>query len=601
MTFLSKKYRFILHTLIVLSLLSCKESKKEVVQFSAEEKEWLSHHQKGLTFSVEDNYPPLSFRNKKGKLVGLNIDLVKLLESKIGIPITLKGTSWDQALQLAMNHEVDGIINAAALKERKNKLVFAKDFMQDPKAMVKRKHDPEIDFNSSGSKIRVAVMKNSTHLEYIKNKYHNVEIHEITTLKDGINLLVLNEVDVLYDNLAPLYQLISSLNLNYVKIISVDYNYDNQSGGIGLRNNDPLLLSVINKAIASLTDGELNKVKERWINITPQPDYTLFYLVSGLLVLATGLTVFWNRSLKSLVEKKTSELSVELDERKKVEERLIEYKKQLEFTVDERTSDLVEVNNELLKTNDVLVDQKNELNETLIHLKKTQKQLIHSEKMASVGMLSSGVAHEINNPLNFIKGGISGLSNTLKTYSIDQKELSPFIDIIEEGVSRAAKIVKSLSHFSRTKKEVTPCDINRIIDNCLVMLHNQLKHKIEITKVYSKSTKVVLGNEGQLHQAFLNIISNAEQAIATKGKISISTEYRNNMMCIKIADNGCGIKEQDEVKIGNPFFTTKDPNMGTGLGLFITFKIIDDHKGKIGYESKKGEGTEVEICLPYES
>jgi signal transduction histidine kinase len=240
------------------------------------------------------------------------------------------------------------------------------------------------------------------------------------------------------------------------------------------------------------------------------------------------------------------------------------------------------------------------LHQNNIELKETQQQLIQSEKMASLGILTSGVAHEINNPLNFINGGVMGLESYFNKNLGDRvDEVAPLIDAIHEGVKRTADIVSSLSHFSRTDDVVqTTCNMNAIIDNCLVMLQNQLKNRIEVKKQYGNQPLTLTCSEGKMHQAILNILVNACQSIEGTGTISITTRPAGHELIITIADTGSGISETDLPKIFDPFFTTRDPGKGTGLGLSITQNIIREHQGIIRYESELHKGTTAIIILP---
>ncbi len=241
-----------------------------------------------------------------------------------------------------------------------------------------------------------------------------------------------------------------------------------------------------------------------------------------------------------------------------------------------------------------------ELKKTLEELTETQYQLVQAEKMASLGVLSAGIAHEINNPLNFIHGGILGLENyindNLPEHSLN---VEPLLNAVNIGVKRASEIVTSLNHYSR-KDDLPPteCDVHEIIDNGLIMLHNKLKNKVEIKKNYTSDNCVVFGSEGKLHQAFLNIISNAEQAIKDKGIIEINTMLKQKSVVVSIIDTGGGINPENIQKIFDPFFTTKEPGKGTGLGMAITYNIIKEHNGTIEYESVLGIGTKAVITLP---
>ena len=221
--------------------------------------------------------------------------------------------------------------------------------------------------------------------------------------------------------------------------------------------------------------------------------------------------------------------------------------------------------------------------------------------MSSLGVLSAGVAHEINNPLNYIQGGASGLEELLSGYSPDNdaEDANTLLSAIQEGVSRVTTIVSSLNHFSRQNdSEKVDCNIHEIIDNCIVILKNKTKDRIDIIKNFTTESTLITGNEGKLHQAILNILSNAVEAIENDGMIEIKTEIISGNVVINIKDSGIGIPEKNISKISDPFFTTKAPGKGTGLGLSITYGIIEEHLGKIEYKSEINEGTLAKISLP---
>lgn len=277
------------------------------------------------------------------------------------------------------------------------------------------------------------------------------------------------------------------------------------------------------------------------------------------------------------------------------------------------------------------IEKKNsELTEALNNLKITQNQLIQSEKLASLGQLTAGIAHEINNPINFVLSNVSPLRRDiydllelLKKYEdvirlneynnyndviysfkkeIDYdyliNEIESLLDGMDEGAKRTADIVKGLRNFSRMDEGVKKLsDINAGIQSTLVMLKNEIKNRIEVELVLGDIPKL-LCYSGKINQALLNLLSNAKDAISGKGKIRVETKCDSDNVYISIKDNGVGMSEEVKNKIFEPFFTTKDVGKGTGLGLSITYGIIEDHKGKIEVKSEEGEGTEFFITLP---
>jgi|GEM_PF-1177154 PAS domain S-box-containing protein len=313
-----------------------------------------------------------------------------------------------------------------------------------------------------------------------------------------------------------------------------------------------------------------------------------------IVFLYSSLVIQWKNQPMILIS------NVDITEKKMIESELEKYRDRLELLVKERTEELAAANEELQTINEELMEQREELRTTLDKLKAAQKRVVQSEKMASLGIFAAGIAHEINNPLNFINGGVYGLERYFRenlSGHIDNVAL--LIKAINVGVKRAAEIVASLSNYSgRYDLPPTNCNIRSIIDNCLVILDDQLKNRISVKKNYTDIPAALIGNERKFHQAFYNILSNAEQSIAGKGEIDIDAKVIDKELIITIKDSGCGISPENLPKIFDPFFTTKDPGKGTGLGLSITYNIIEEYKGTLEYETKLNKGTKAIIKLP---
>lgn len=248
------------------------------------------------------------------------------------------------------------------------------------------------------------------------------------------------------------------------------------------------------------------------------------------------------------------------------------------------------------------VKQKNEeLEKTLTELKETQIQLINSEKMASLGQLVAGVAHEINTPLASINANNDILEKLIRKMPEDTSNLEIFEDINKidkEAIKRISGIVKSLKKFVRLDEaDLQLADINNEIDLTLELIKHETKNKIEIVKNYSKIPTIKC-YPNMLNQVFMNILINACQSMANGGTITISTDFENETLIVKIKDTGEGIDEKIKDKIFSASTTTKQVGIGTGLGLAISKKIVEKHNGKIYFESEKNKGTEFIIEIP---
>ena len=258
-----------------------------------------------------------------------------------------------------------------------------------------------------------------------------------------------------------------------------------------------------------------------------------------------------------------------------------------------------------------------ELETTLRELKETQTQLILREKMASLGNLVAGVAHEINNPTGAVRSAADVSNRCLdrleevitqgdSTGSIVDnlhfqtaiKLLRENVQIALEGSERIAKIVRSLRTFARLdKSELDKADIHEGLESTLTLLHHELKYDVEVIRDYGKIPRIYCYAQ-ELNQVFMNVLANAIHAIENKGTIRIKTSADKTNVYVEIADTGKGIPPDKLERIFDPGFTTKGVGVGTGLGLSISHNIIQKHEGEIRVKSEFGKGTTFTAVLP---
>jgi two-component system, NtrC family, sensor kinase len=309
-----------------------------------------------------------------------------------------------------------------------------------------------------------------------------------------------------------------------------------------------------------------------------------------------------------------------------------------------KTEEIHNLNEQLLATSAKIEAQNSELKNTLKRLEDTQAQMIQSEKMASIGQLAAGVAHEINNPTGFVSSNlktlldyqqdlsgligkyhefVAGLQNKgsggklpadleqniqeLKAYEDDidieyvLEDITDLIGDCREGTDRIKKIVLDLKDFAHPGEDkIQSLDINSGLESTLNVVNNEIKYKATVQKIFG-DIPAIKGYPQQLNQVFMNILVNAAQAIEKKGEIVVRTSRVEDQVEVQISDTGCGIAPENQQKIFDPFFTTKDVGKGTGLGMNIAYNIVKKHHGTIAVDSQVGKGTTFTIRIPVDA
>ena len=234
-------------------------------------------------------------------------------------------------------------------------------------------------------------------------------------------------------------------------------------------------------------------------------------------------------------------------------------------------------------------------------LRKIQVQLMQSEKLASLGRLASGVAHEINSPLT----GILTFSHLLMRKLKDNPELQKELELIVRETTRVSAIARGLLDFAReSKPQKRPCNINDLILHTLALVERQaVFQNIRIVKNLDPQVPIILLDANQIQQVFMNILLNAADAMSQEGTLTITSNFPpgNSFVRVKFTDTGCGIPEENLTRIFDPFFTTKAEKKGTGLGLAVSYGIIERHRGRIEVQSELNRGTTIAIHLPLEA
>ncbi len=319
----------------------------------------------------------------------------------------------------------------------------------------------------------------------------------------------------------------------------------------------------------------------------------------GMLALILHLAYILEQTYSNNLRK----LRITAHELKRKTDQLEEYSANLEQRVEDRTRDLATKNEQLV--------------ETMHELQDAQAQMVMQDKMASLGNLVAGVAHEMNTPMGAVVSAADVETRCIKILDqalddctdIDELRASTRFqrarasllssnELINTGSQRIAAILGSLKSFVRLDEAAfQEVDLHEGLDSTLTLLHHEMKNRVEVVKEYGDLPRLAC-NAGQINQVFMNVLANAAQAIDDQGTITIATACTDGEVTVRVADTGRGIEDPDRERIFDPGYTTRGVGVGTGLGLSICYKIMQDHGGRIAVESELGKGTTIELGLP---
>jgi signal transduction histidine kinase len=288
-----------------------------------------------------------------------------------------------------------------------------------------------------------------------------------------------------------------------------------------------------------------------------------------------------------------------------------------------RTVEKIRLHEDLRLSNQFLAMEREDHQHLIAELRNTQQQLLHSEKLASLGQLAAGLAHEINNPVSFLSSNLNVLNQHFGSLqqvlargeaeaarhgdpplqqpadaAAQRAEIGEILEESRQGLDRVKQIVRDLRNFSRADDtSMQMADLHQCLDSTLSILRHELRHKVDLVKCYGDLPLVECA-AGQVNQVLMNLLVNAAQAMDKPGRITVRTGQVNDRVFVQVEDNGSGIRPEHLNRIFDPFFTTKPVGVGTGLGLSLSYGIIQRHHGLIDVDSTPGEGTCFTVWLP---
>jgi len=526
---------------------------------------------KRIIIGGDYDYPPYEFIDKDGKQSGYNVELSHEIAEVMGLDITIKLGKWGEIRELFDRGEIDILQGMAASKERMHLYEFSPHTFVN-QSIFARNDSPVLESLASLKNYQVIVQRNGSMYDLLTNIDKSIELIPVDTHVDALRLLASGKYDyAVVSNLPGLY-LSQELGLSNIKAV---YRIDGTNKyGYAVKKGNEELLSQFSQGLAILKNtGRQQAIYEKWFGALQSSPWTQFGLIAAavavmLVFVSTGIAI-WNRALRKKVESRTQEL------------------------------------------------------------KNQQLQLLHADKMASLGVLVSGVAHEINNPcgiltLNFpfVRDVFTQIEEILDEYQEEQGGLmlagvdyarlkTMFPETLEDMHIASRKIraiVEDLKHFASkddSELELTELlDLNKLVEVSMRLVANQIKQSTNHFAVhYSDNLPLFKGSGQRIEQVIINLILNACQALNDKEQqISVRTLYDDALQHVVfiITDHGVGIKDDDLSKLTDPFFTSKREQGGTGLGLSVSAGIVRDHQGLLDFRSTEGKGTTVKLSLPLE-
>lgn len=518
------------------------------------------------------------------------MEFIPFLTSKVNMKLAkTKVLSWNEALAALAAGECDLLPEVTPTEIRQKVMNFTPTIHQEERVIVTTEEQNFIS-NIEDYPDKIFTIRNGDLLvDQLKEAYPKMKLQLVEYDIDGIQLVQQKQAFAYIGSISVMSRTINQFGIKNLKISGSlpDKFMDNWT--IATKKENKVLGNILTKIILSMDKKEIRKelFGDFTVKYEQGFDHSLFWQLISIATVILTIIIFWNRRLALLnLQLSLSKKSAE-EAQQKVEEK----------------------NSEILAT---------------------QQHLVQSEKMASLGTLTAGVAHEINNPTNFtyaavymmqneiisiksflkqLAGGENANEEVIRSFDKKFKKLVELTQTASEGTTRIKTIVENLRTFARIDNEKQEeSNITDLIKATIHLVQTQFDHiSIETKLSYSP---VLLCFPSKLNQVFMNIIVNACQSIETRritnnelnpefhGLITISTVKKNNDIVISISDNGCGMDALTQQKMCEPFFTTKDVGSGTGLGMAISFGIIDEHGGTLNVSSTVNEGATVSIYLP---
>ena len=469
---------------------------------------------------------------ENGKHIGINGDYIQHLSTIIGIPITLVPTqSWQQTLKFAQERTCDIVSSIIDTPTRREYLFFTTNPLEYSVAIATMIDKSFVDTIDSIANQKVAIIKEYAFGEILKTRFPNISLVEVNTIEEGFELVRKGRVFG-YIDLFPI--LSYSISHNYFESLKINGKFDEKwKLSIGVRNDDPILLSIFNKAVNAVDEHVKTEIYNRWVSSVrheQKPDYTL--IIEIIIFFVAFLIFYINRYL------------VVAKYNKKLHEAIENFEKLVAVQVEE-------------------IERKNQL-------------IQEQNKLISMGEMIGAIAHQWRQPLNALNINIQNLEDDYQEGIIDQSFIDDFIKRNRKTIEFMSKTIDDFRNFFRIDKAKQDFSLLETIHETLSLQDAQLKHNHIKVSIQGEDF-IVHGFKSEFQQVLLNLITNAKDAILENKILNGEIFITLFDTCVSVEDNGGGIEESILQRIFEPYFTTKDQGKGTGLGLYIAKMIVEQN------------------------
>ncbi len=543
------------------------------ISFTKEEKEYLAEKKK-VTMCIDPEWMPFESLDK-GKYTGISSDYFKLFEENLGFKIeVVKTKSWTESLTKAKNRECDLLSLAMETPNRKKFMNFTSPYLEVPLVIATNTDVTFINDIKTLTDKPIGIPKGYAYVELFKTKYPFLNIIEVENQLDGLEKVKEGKLFGYIGTLASVGYMFQTRFTGELKIAG---KFDEKWRlGIGVRNDHPILLNIMQKAVDSIDKNEHQGILNNWIAIKYEKkmDYTALWQVLGFILIITLLIVYRqyvlnqaNKNLKKAVEEKTKEL------------------KELNKNLEQKIKEAVEENSE------------------------KDRILFSQSKMAAMGEMIGNIAHQWRQPLSIISTAASGIQLKIELDMFNKKDTLKNLDSLVTASKYLSQTIDDFQNYLKPVSKKEEFNLKNTVNKVLEMFGNSFSNN-DIEFDINMQDSFIVGSENELLQVIINILNNSKDALkeskTQRRLIFIDLKSLNSNIILTIKDNAGGIEEDILPKIFDAYFTTKHQSQGTGIGLYMSFQIINNsfngiikaRNREFIYESERYKGAEFTITLP---